>query len=72
MQTYLVIITTILVFTQIIRIIQNAISLIRQERQIKEQIAWVHGVKLTEKDFENQKIVWELWRKWLEKECEDE
>lgn len=38
MEKYLVIITTVLVMTQIIRIIQNTISLHRQNRLIKAQL----------------------------------
>ena len=38
MTTYLTIITTILVLTQIIRITQNHISLFRQEKEIKKRL----------------------------------
>lgn len=38
MEKYLAIITTVLVMTQIIRIIQNTISLRRQNRLIKAQL----------------------------------
>lgn len=38
MNTYLAIITTVLVVTQIIRLLQNTISLIRQNKLIKAQL----------------------------------
>lgn len=68
MTTYLTIMITILVATQIVRIIQNAISLHRQEKEIKKNIAWVKDVELTPADFENQKEVYKLLRERLKKE----
>ena len=68
MTTYLTIMITILVATQMIRIIQNTISLRRQEKEIKKNIAWVKDVELTPADFENQKEVYKLLRERLKKE----
>lgn len=68
MTTYLTIMITILVATQIVRIIQNTISLHRQEKEIKKNIAWVKDVELTPADFENQKEVYKLLRERLKKE----
>lgn len=71
MTTYLTIMITILVATQMVRIIQNAISLHRQEKEIKKNIAWVKDVELTPADFENQKEVYKLLRERLEKDNAD-
>lgn len=57
MNTYLAIITTVLVLTQVIRVIQNTISLIRQNREIKKSIEWIKDNNVTERDFEIQREV---------------
>ena len=57
MTTYLTIITTVLVLTQIIRITQNHISLFRQEKEIKKNIGWIKDNDVSERDFEVQREV---------------
>lgn len=70
MNTYLAIITTVLVLTQIVRITQNAIQLHRQDQQIKRQLDWLKERDITEEDFDNQRTAMMLLRMWLEKELE--
>ena len=62
MNTYLTIMVTVLVATQIIRITQNHISLRRQEKTINDNIAWLNKVEPTEWDFENQREVFRMLR----------
>ena len=57
MTTYLTIITTILVLTQIIRITQNHISLFRQKKKIKKTVGWLKDNDVSERDFEVQRQV---------------
>ena len=58
METYLTIMVTVLVATQIIRVTQNAISLYRQEHQIKKHIGWIKDADVSERDFEVQRAVY--------------
>ena len=60
MNTYLTIITTVLVATQIIRITQNAIQLHRQEKKIEKAIGWIKDNDVSEHDFEIQRSVYML------------
>lgn len=57
MDTYLAIITTALVISQIIRVVQNAISLHRQTTYIKAEVGELD--KLTDGDFKRQKEFYE-------------
>lgn len=57
MTTYLTIITTVLVLTQIIRITQNHISLFRQEKKIKKTVGWIKDNDVSERDFKVQREV---------------
>lgn len=66
MNTYLTIITTALVVTQIIRVTQNAISLHRQEEAIKRDLAWIKDRDITQKDFDVQRKCFYLLKEWLE------
>lgn len=66
MNTYIAIITTALVVTQIIRITQNAISLHRQEKAIKRDLAWIKDRDITQKDFDVQRKCFYLLKEWLE------
>ena len=70
MEIYLAIITTVLVLTQIVRLIQNAIQLRRQEAEIARQLAWLKDRDVTEEDFDNQRTAMLLLRMWLEKELD--
>ena len=55
MNTYLVIITTVLVLTQVIRIIQNTMSLHRQNVIYKKQLGQLADLEPTKEDFEYQR-----------------
>lgn len=65
MNTYLTIMVTVLVATQIIRIVQNGISLYRQEREIKRNIKWLKDNKVEEVDFLVQREVYYRLNEWL-------
>lgn len=65
MNTYLAIITTVLVLTQIVRLIQNAIQLRRQNKLFKEQLGSLADRNITEADFENQRQAYRLIVEYL-------
>ena len=69
--TYLTIITTALVITQIIRLIQNSINLHRQNQAIKRDLLWITDRDITQRDFDTQKECFYLLRDWLEKQKEE-
>ena len=71
MNTYLAIMTTALVITQIIRVIQNTIQLRRQNVLFKEQLGELAEMKLTERDFETQKKAYRLAVEFFERMQED-
>ena len=62
MNTYLAIITTVLVLTQIVRVTQNAIQLHRQGQQIEKDLAWIKDNDISERDFETQRDCFYLLR----------
>lgn len=62
MNTYLAIITTVLVITQVIRLIQNSINLQRQNKQLKDI------PNITNEDIEMQKKAYKLIVERLERE----
>ena len=66
MNTYLVIITTALVVTQIIRLIQNTIQLRKQDILFKKQLKDLADMELTETDFETQRKAYRLIVEYLE------
>lgn len=68
MNIYLAIITTVLVLTQIFRLIQNAIQLHRQEKAIAKDLAWLKDRDITERDFDVQRDCFYLLRDYLERE----
>ena len=68
MTTYLTIITTVLVITQIIRIIQNNISLFRNRKKIEHTISWIKDNDISERDFEIQREVFYLLYEKLKKD----
>lgn len=67
MTTYLTIITTVLVLTQIIRTTQNHISLFRQEKKIKQVCGWIEENDVSEHDFEVQREVYYMLHDMLKK-----
>lgn len=72
MNTYLVIITTVLVITQIIRLIQNAIQLRKQDVLFKKQLKELADMELTERDFETQRKAYRLAVEFFERRAEDD
>lgn len=60
MNTYLAIITTVLVLTQIIRVTQNAITLRRQNVLFKKQCEEVRDLEIMKEDFEIQRKAYKL------------
>ena len=66
MNIYLAIITTVLVVTQIIRLIQNAVQLHRQNVLFKKQLGDLADMELTEKDFDTQRKAYRLIVAYLE------
>lgn len=68
MTIYLTIITTVLVVTQIIRLIQNHIQLRRQRKMLSKDLAWIRDNNITERDFDVQREVFYLLRNKLTRE----
>ena len=68
MNIYLAIITTVLVLTQIVRLIQNAIHLHRQEKAIAKDLAWIKDNDISKRDFDVQRDCFYLLRDYLERE----
>lgn len=60
MNTYLAIITTVLVITQVIRVAQNTIQLHRQNVLYKKQLKEVADIELRKEDFEMQRKAYRL------------
>lgn len=67
---YLIIITTALVITQAIRLVQNTISLVRQNTLIKKQIDAIGEV--SHRDLETQKEAYSLIVEYLRDKEENE
>lgn len=57
MNTYLTIMVTVLVATQIVRVVQNTISLYRQRKQIEKNVNWILENDVSEHDFAVQREV---------------
>ena len=70
MNTYLAIITTVLVITQVVRLIQNAVQLHRQNILFKEQLGHLADCNPTEQDFENQRRAYQLIVNYLEEKAQ--
>ena len=60
MNTYLAIITTVLVITQIIRVAQNYIQLHRQKILFKKQVGDLADMEIKKEDFEIQRKAYRL------------
>lgn len=65
MNTYLTIMVTVLVVTQVIRIAQNTIQLHRQNKLIKKEFTHLGGV--TQEDFDNQRKAYKLAIEYFER-----
>ena len=64
MNAYLTIMVTILVVSQVIRIIQNSIQLNRQRKEIDKAVGWIKDNDVSEHDFEIQrKVFYMLYEK---------
>lgn len=68
MNTYLAIITTVLVLTQIIRVAQNHIQLRKQKSIYKKQLGELADLEIQKEDFEYQKRAYRLIVEKLEKD----
>ena len=68
MNIYLAIITTVLVVSQIIRVIQNAVQLHRQNVLFKKQLGQLAECEPTKEDFETQRKAYRLIVEHLEAE----
>lgn len=66
MNTYLTIITTVLVLTQIIRVTQNAIQTHRQNVLFKKQLESCVDLEISKQDFETQRKAYSLIVEYLE------
>ena len=66
MNIYLAIITTVLVVTQIIRLIQNAVQLHRQNVLFKKQLGDLADREVTAEDFDTQRKAYRLIVAYLE------
>lgn len=71
MNTYLAIITTVLVITQIIRVAQNHIQLRRQKTLFKKQLGDLADLEVKKKDFEIQRKAYRLIVEKLEESTSD-
>lgn len=60
MNTYLAIITTVLVITQIIRVTQNHIQIRKQNVVYKKQLGELADLEIQKEDFEYQKKAYRL------------
>ena len=73
MNTYLTIITTVLVLTQIIRVAQNHIQLRRQKTIFEKQLGDLADMEIQKADFEIQRKAYRLIVEWLvNKEASDD
>lgn len=64
-EIYLVIITTVLVITQIVRVTQNHIQLKRQNNLFKKQLGQIDDI--TQDDIDRQREVYRMLYGWLSK-----
>lgn len=68
MTTYLTIITTVLVLTQIIRVSQNHFILLKQNKVFNKHIEELVEIEVRKEDYENQRKFYKLAIEKLEKE----
>ena len=68
MNTYLAIITTILVITQIIRVTQNAINLHRQRKEFEHNVGHLKDLEVSKEDFRIQQKAYRMIVQKLERE----
>ena len=71
MEVYLAIMVTVLVATQIIRVTQNHLSLMKQQKKMDESLQWIKDNDVSEKDFQIQrKVFYLLYKKLMEEYSE--
>lgn len=70
MNIYLAIITTVLVVTQVIRLVQNTVQLRRQKILFEKQLGQLEDI--SEEDLKIQKRYYRLNVEWLEGQMEDQ
>lgn len=70
MNTYLTIITTVLVITQIIRVTQNAIQVHRQNTLFKKECESLRDIEIQKEDFDLQRKAYQLIVEYLEQKGE--
>lgn len=68
MDKYLVIATTILVISQVIRITQNAINLHRQRKEFEHNLGHLKDLEATKEDFRMQQRFYRLAVEKMERE----
>lgn len=67
---YLAVMTTILVITQVIRVMQNTIRLVHSGKALKTQLGSIENI--TDEDINNQREAYNLVVKYLSKKLEEE
>lgn len=65
MNIYLTIMVTILVATQLVRISQNHIQLMREKKQLEKNIAWLNDNEITAQDLNTQRAVYQMLYSYL-------
>jgi hypothetical protein len=68
MTTYLTIITTVLVLTQIIRVSQNHFILLKQNKVFNKHIEELVEIEVRKEDYENQRKFYKLAIEKMERE----
>lgn len=70
MNTYLTIMVTVLVLTQIIRVVQNAIQLRRQQKLFEAELYQLKNMDISEEDFNMQRRAYRLIVEHFERDAE--
>ena len=65
MNIYLTIMVTVLVATQLVRISQNHIQLMREKKQLEKNIAWLNDNEITAQDLNTQRAVYQMLYSYL-------
>lgn len=68
MDKYLAVTTTILIISQVVRVIQNAINLHRQRKEFEHNIGHLKDLEATKEDFRMQQRFYRLAVEKLERE----
>ena len=65
MNIYLTIMVTVLVASQLVRISQNHIQLMREKKQLEKNIAWLNDNEITAQDLNTQRAVYQMLYSYL-------